>query len=289
MPIKKTTLKVPVANVATNSPTTANNVKKSDCVGRQKYSCEFGRKLLTVFVGILLVYMIVFIGTLINNNMKKSLYIGQADQPTKTITISGYGKVVGANDIAVTTIGYSNTSTDVGTAQTNNKKVVDALLADLKTLGVSADDITSNYTIYPEYDYTSSRSAFVGYRVSHQLTIKVRDLTKIQNVLSLAGKHGANQVSGLNFTVDDPENLKAKARAEALLNVKKKAQTVAGYLGVNLVSVMSYNEYENQYGGVLKSYADSSLGASASSLSAPQVATGSNTVEMNINVVYEVR
>ena len=40
------------------------------------------------------------------------------------ITVSGYGKVTGSNDIAQTTIGFSNTDKDIAKAQAANNKVM---------------------------------------------------------------------------------------------------------------------------------------------------------------------
>src|SRR5690349_19195865 len=90
---------------------------------------HFGKKLMMTFFGILLVYLVFYVGTLIRNNVKKYDYIGQADRVEKTITVNGYGKVTGSNDIAVTTMGYSNTDKDVAKAQADNKKVMDQIYA----------------------------------------------------------------------------------------------------------------------------------------------------------------
>ena len=58
----------------------------------------------------------------------------------RTISVNGFGKVVGSNDIAVTTIGHSNTDKDVAKAQADNKKVMDKIAADLKTMGIEDKD-----------------------------------------------------------------------------------------------------------------------------------------------------
>jgi len=278
MPIKKTTNGIKVEVKPCSAPASAN--KRGCCCG------EFGKKIIATLIGILLVYVIFYLGTLINNNIKKYNYIGKADRATQTITVTGYGKVVGSNDIAITTIGYSNTDKDVSKAQTDNKKVMDAVMADLKAMKIDEKDLKSSYTIYPEYTYDSSNvRVFSGYKVSNQVTIKVRNLSNIQNVLALASKYGANQISGLSFTIDDNDNLKSQARVKALIDAKKKAAVIASSLGVQLVGVSNYSEYE------AKDYASYSYsdGLGGSGGTASQVSAGSNTVEMNVSVTYEVR
>ncbi|MCX6779999.1 MAG: SIMPL domain-containing protein [Candidatus Magasanikbacteria bacterium] len=248
----------------------------------------FTYKMLSVLSVIFLLYGIVFVGTLINNNLKQYNYIGKAAKMERTIAVNGYGKVSGNNDIAVTTIGYSNTDKDVAKAQADNKKVMDQITSDLKKMGVEDKDLQNNYTIYPNYNYTPQKGQeLIGYQVSNQLTIKIRDLTKIPNILSLAGKYGATEVSGLNFTIDDPENLKADARAKALIDARTKAADLADKLGVRVGSVVSYNEFEDNTGGPI--YNMKALDSAQSVGGGPAtVSSGSRDVVMNVSVTYEI-
>jgi len=288
--------KTPLAALAPNKPSKPVNSEccGADCcasTGNSKSSCccnGFGKKLLLTLVGILLVYGIFFLGTLIRNNAKKYFYIGRADSSERSLVVSGYGKVSGNNDIAVTTIGYSNTDKEVAKAQTDNKKVMDKVMNELKALGVVEKDLQSNYTIYPDYNYTQDRGQqLIGYRVSNQLTVKIRDLSKIPQILGLAGKYGATEVGGLSFTIDDPENLKADARNKALVDAKNKAAYLSSKLGVVLGEVVSYNEYEAGASDYYPMKAMSSMGAEGGG--APEsVASGSRDVIMNVNIVYEI-
>ena len=264
--------------------------EKSCCGGwGSGYHNHFGKKLLMTFVGILLVYGVFYIGTLIRNNVKKYNFIGQADRMERTVTINGFGKINGNNDIAVTTMGYSNTDKNVAKAQADNKKVMDQIYAELKKMNIADKDLQSNYSIYPDYNYTQERGQELkGYRVSNTLTVKIRDLNKISDVLSLAGKYGATEVSGLNFTIDDPENLKSQARDKALVDAKAKAEHLANVLGLRLGGVITYNEYEG--GEQLyqpKVMAMDSIGGGFGGGPAA-VSAGSQDVSMNVNVTYEL-
>jgi len=263
---------------------------KSGCDWRScGFHNHFGKKLMATIVGILLVYSVFYMGTLIRNNVKKYDFIGKADRMEKTITINGFGKVTGNNDIAVTTMGYSNTDKDVAKAQADNKKVMDQIYADLKKMNIADKDLQSDYSIYTDYNYTQDKGQELkGYRVSNGLTIKIRDLSKISEVLSLAGKYGATEVSGLSFTIDEPENLKSQARDKALLNAREKANHLANVLGLRLGGVITYNEYE---GGndvmyqpkVMSVDATGGVGGGPAAISG-----GSKDVIMNVNVTYEV-
>lgn len=248
---------------------------------------HFGKKVMMTIVGVLLVYGVFYVGTLIRNNVKKYDFIGKADRMERTITVNGFGKVNGNNDIAATTIGYSNTDKDVAKAQAENKKVMDQIYANLKKMNIADKDLQSDYSIYPDYNYTQDRGQELkGYRVNNSLTVKIRDLSKISDVLSLAGKYGATEVSGLSFTIDEPENLKLQARDKALADAKLKAAHLANVLGVRLVGIVSYNEYEggnDLYQPKMMYAADGVGGGGPAAISG-----GSRDVTMNVNITYEV-
>jgi len=260
----------------------------------EKLCCDGGhncfvKKIMMTIIGILLVYGIFYVGTLIRNNVKKYDFIGKADRMERTITVAGYGKVNGSNDIAVTTLGYSNTDKDVAKAQADNKKVMDQIFAELKKMSIADKDLQSSYSIYPDYNYTQDKGQqLIGYRVSNSLSIKIRDLNKISDVLSLAGKYGATEVSGLSFTIDEPENLKSQARDKALLDAKVKADHLANVLGLRLGSVITYNEYEgNNDLYQPKVYMGAEMGGLGGG--GPEaISGGSKDVTMNVNVTYEV-
>ncbi len=284
---------MPVPSMGGNKFDQMANGMSSNC-GKCVGPCHhrFGRKILWTVVGILLVYSVFYVGTLIRNNVKAYDFIGKADRMERTIMVNGVGKVNGKNDIAMTTMGYSNTDKDIAKAQADNKAVMDKIYAELKQMGIEEKDLQGNYSITPDYNFTSERGQELrGYRVSNSLTIKIRDLSKISSVLALAGKYGANDVGGLSFTIDDPENLKAQAREKALADAKTKAVRLAQSLGVRLGSVVTYNEYENPgYDHAYKSM-DMAMGMGGVMMNATApaaVPAGSMDVNMNVSVIYEI-
>jgi len=264
----------------------ACDCKLCDC---EKMGCDFSKKIIMTFVGVLIVYLIFYIGTLIRNNIQEYNYIGKTDRSERMITVTGYGKITGTNDIAVTTLGYSNTALKVSDAQKDNKKVMDGIMADLKAMEIDPKDLQSDYNIYPEYDYIDSGRNFKGYRVTSNITVKIRDLSKIEDVLSLAGKYGANQISGLQFTIDDTQNLKAQAREKAIADAKEKAKKLSDDLGVRVLSVVSYNEYESSdyYPMTSSKYLyGEAVGLGGGGVA--DVASGSQDVSINVNITYEI-
>jgi hypothetical protein len=291
MPIMSTVRRTPTVAPAAKPPS-VTDCKSGNCGCGVKCHCAntFGKKLIITLVGLALVYTIFYMGTLINNNIKKYRFIGMADKTERMISVSGYGKATGENNIAVTTIGYSNTDKDVAAAQTQNKVVMDKVMADLKKMGIEDKDLQTNYSIYPDYDYTQDKGQVLkGYKVTHTVTVKIRDLSKINNVLGLAGTYGANEVGGLTFTIDDETSLKDVARQKAIEDAKVKAVYLANSLGVKLGAVISYNEYESSGDVYYAKYMGMAEGGGVSATAPETVSGGSQDLSMNVSVTFEIR
>jgi len=252
---------------------------------------SFHKKLFTTFVGILLVYLIVFLGVLIRNEIKKYDYIGIDDKSERAITVDAMGKVTAKPDIAMTTMGVTTKAKTVADAQAENTRIMNELILKLKGLGITEDDIqTTNYNIYPTYNWTElSGQVLDGYEISQNVSVKIRDLEKANQVIVLAGEVGATNVSGLNFTVDDKENYLKQAREEAFEKVVEKIKILSSSLGVKVLGIVSYNEYEGGTDGMYKGYPmmlDLGLGGGEGS---PDIQAGSQELILNVSVTFEIR
>lgn len=238
------------------------------------------------FVG---VFLIIFLITLIANNIKTFKRIGMADRQQNAITIEGLGKVTAAPNIAVTSVGLVTEKSDVAAAQLENSKKMNALVASLKKLGIADEDIkTAQYQIYPKYSYEEKKgSSITGYSVSQSLDVKIRDLTKISEVLAAAGGAGANQVSGIQFTIDEPKNLHAEARAEAVKDAQDKAEKLANDLGIRLGRVIGFSESQGGSPVPYPMMAKDAVGGYAEA--APQIQAGTLDIQSNVSVTYEIR
>lgn len=248
-------------------------------------SFDYGRKILYTLIGILLVYGIVFLGTLIRNNMQKFYFIGRAERSEHTVTIDAQGKVSVRPDVAVTTMGMISEAPTVAEAQKKNTDVMNNLITKIKGLGIESKDIqTTSYNVYPQYSYRDNDQVLKGYQVSQNVTVKIRNLDNANKVLALAGEVGANNVSGLSFTVDDPEQFKSQAREQALATVHEKASALTKALGVHVVSVVNYAESEGVPG-----YGASAKAMDAGMGGAPSIESGNTEVLLNVSVTYEIR
>ena len=191
-------------------------------------------------------YTIVLLNAKIHLTMNQADEVGEPQPSEHTITVEGQGKITGRPDIATVTLGIDTKAETVETAQTENTATTNALLEKIKALGVSADDIqTSSYNAYENNEWNPETQEYTskGWVVSQMITVKVRDTAKIATVLDTAGKSGVTNISGPNFTIDDPSSLKAAAREDAIADAHAKAKDIADALGVRVEEVVGYSEY----------------------------------------------
>lgn len=229
-------------------------------------------------------------------------YIGAGISPANTISVSGYGEAFGAADIATFNFTVSSEKSTVAAAQKEATDKINAITKYLKDSGIEEKDVqTTDYSVYPQYDYTQGvcadgycppgRQVLRGYQVRQTTTVKVRDTAKAGDLLTGVGGKGATEVSGLNFTFDDPNKLQDEARGKAIADAKAKADELASQLGVRLVRVVSFGE--NGGGYPVPMYARDAYGmggvTNEAKSVAPEISLGQNKVSSNVTVTYEIR
>lgn len=247
---------------------------------------------------IALIILVVFLGVKTLSSLRD---LRNTSPSYNTINVSGEGEVVAVPDVATFNFTVSADAKTVASAQEEVTKKIDAVLKAIKDLGVEERDIkTSDYSVYPRYSYSQpvctqyscppGRQTLDGYTASHNITVKVRKTDDAGKVLAAAGEKGATGLSGINFTIDEPEKLREEARAKAIKNAREKAEKLADDLDVRLVRIVSYND--NIDGGFLPMAERSALGmggADMASSKAPTIPTGENKIKVNVNVTYEIR
>lgn len=229
-------------------------------------------------------------------------YIGTGVPAMNTITVEGDGEAVAIPDTAHFTFSVVEKAASVALAQDAASKKMTAITAYLKDAGVEDKDIkTVGYSVNPQYDWVQEtcavgvsckpgRSVLSGYEVRQTIEIKVTDTKKAGDLLSGIGSKGASELSGLTFSVEDEDALKAQARGEAIDKAKAQADMLADKLGVTLVRIVSFNE--NSGGYPTPYYGYGAGGVMAKDAIAPQsvpVPTGENKISSHVMITYEIR
>jgi len=168
-----------------------------------------------------------------------------------TIRVSGTGSVNTAPDTATVIVGVTIVDSDLKTAYANANDQVAAIIAAVQEAGVAVEDIrTFGLNIYQDSSYPpvpmdggQSETPELRYNVSNQVSVKVRDISKVADVINAAVDAGANNLFGLEFGVSDIKAQQTEARKLALEDARVKAAELAAAAGVELGEIVSISEF----------------------------------------------
>lgn len=251
------------------------------------YKC--GHRLVKPLLAILLLALSMLVIFKIRNVAREYGYIGRAPLSQYTITIDGEGKVTATPDVAVVSMGVQSDAATVKAAQADNSKKMNDIVAAIKNAGVKDADIqTTNYNIYPKYSYdkNTGTSNIMGYTVSQSVTVKVRNLDSVGGILFKAGELGANQVGGVQFTVDNPENLKVQAREKAIDNARTKANVLFDKLGLRPGRIVSFSESGPASPPIYMKEAAYGIGGGAPETN---IQSGNLDVVVDVSLTFEIK
>lgn len=219
-----------------------------------------------------------------------------------TITVSGTGEAVAVPDIATFSFSVTKEAKTSAEAQKTATDISNKILDAVKKAGVAEKDIkTTNYSLYPKYDYPqvicpaissvgcpSGREVLRGYEITQSFEVKIRDIEKAGQIVVDATGAGATNINGPTFGIDKEDEVIAKARNEAINFAKNKAKLIADGLGVRLVRVVAFSENENSYAMPMLNKTTFGVGG-ADAVSAPQLPAGENKYSRTVQVTYEIR
>lgn len=204
------------------------------------------------------------------------------------ISVSGEGKAYAKPDIATVNLGMNTQGLKSQDAVDKNNIVINAVVKSIKDLGVDDKDIqTILYNLAPVYDYTKKGRVFKGYSLDQRIQVKIRNFDKISDILDKATSSGANTVGDLQFTIDNPETVKAEARAKAIAKAKQKALTLVSQAGLKIEKLVNISEEGAP--GPMPLYGLGGEIMKESVSVAPQIETGQLEVNSTVTLTYRVR
>ncbi|MGL5334814.1 MAG: oxidative stress defense protein [Enterovibrio sp.] len=231
--------------------------------------------------------------------MKKSLFaalfglqtalvpaVSYADVPMPHLETTGVGEITATPDMALVQIAVSLTKTKAQKAKQASDEAVVALLARLEKLSVAREDIqSSSLSLQPQYNYSQpGQPELEGYNATRTVSIKVRDLSKLNLVLDGALEDGINRINGIDLLSSQNDALKIQARSKAIEDAINKANEIAHGFSQNIVGLwkIRYNNYATPQPIMLRMAADNYSAKSAS------YQDNSITIREQVDVIFRL-
>lgn len=239
-----------------------------------------GREISRTALTFILFFLILFIYTKIAGPLPFSV-TSVTTNKTTTFDVVGEGKVTVKPDTATIQAGVSVTGGTAEDAQNKMNSVINNVSSAIKELGIDSKDIqTTNYNVNPIYDLNQK---ITGYSANTTLTIKVRDIEKVNGVIDAATKAGANNVASLGFTTSERSTFENEARKKAVEDAKKKAENAAKIAGFRLGKLVNYSENLNGGGPRPIPFALDKVESTSTN-----VEPGSDEIQVTVVLSYEI-
>ncbi len=208
-------------------------------------------------------------------------------------TVQGTGEVTAIPDTAMINMGVSKTAPSVEEAQKQVNDVINQITTEVKNLGIEAKDIkTVNYSVNPNYDYTSGTQKINGYMVNADVQVKLKPVDKANQAIDAATKAGATNVGNVQFVLDDAKKaeLEEQARKEAIEKAKAKAESIARTSGIKLgrlIDVQETGDLGVQPPTLMRAEFSKDAAGSANPVPATELNPGENKVSTTVSLSYE--
>lgn len=165
-----------------------------------------------------------------------SVAAAEAERP-RTIHVSGQGEIQAEPDRAWVTLGVEARKPKMEEARAEVQKTVDAVLKLTRDLKIDQKYVrTTRVNIQPEYNWDNNARErnLIGYFVSRQIEVDLRDLEKLGQLLEKSFDLGVNQVGDPRLDSSKRRELEREALAKAVADAKLNAEAVAKAAGARV-------------------------------------------------------
>lgn len=174
-----------------------------------------------------------------------------ADRPAEArrLAVTGEGQAFRAPDLALVQLTVTRQGETAQKALADNNAAMAAVQGALPEFGLEGRDIqTSGFSISPQYRYdtrsdgTQSPPTLVGYEVRNTLSLRVRAVDRLGEILDRAVSLGVNDGGSIEFVAEDPSALQNDARRQAVERARASAEAMASAAGLRLGALLTIED-----------------------------------------------
>ena len=161
-----------------------------------------------------------------------------ADEPRpRTVSVSGMAEVSAEPDIARMSLGVEARRPSLADARAEVVAAVDRVLALTRDLKIDPKNVNATrIQVQPEYRWNENdrERVLLGYVVSRQIEVELKDLDKLGTLLERAVDAGVNQVGDPVLDSSRRKELEREAMTKAVEDARLNAEALARAAGARL-------------------------------------------------------
>ena len=202
------------------------------------------------------------------------------------------GKFESAPDTAVLQFNVSVQDETSQTAYQHASKEVDQVREVMRANGIEPKAANIGFlSVQPVYDYRTAKQKLIGYRVTTDVTLKLKDFSKIGPLTQQLAEANVSETQTLNYTLENIDEAKNKAVEDAYRRARNSADALASASGrtVGELSYASVDTFENQHMPVPHMARAMSAMASAAPAPTEEFAPQNVTVTAHVNALFNLK
>lgn len=208
----------------------------------------------------------------------------QTPNPTSTVDVSGEGVVNVTPDEVTIRVRVENTGKNTTVVKQQNDRTVNDVLAFLRSMGIENKDVQTQYVnLQKNYEYNTKT---YNYAANQSISIKVRNLSKYEDIMNGLLESGINRVDGVSFSSSEKTKLESQARKKAMLDAKQKATEYASALDQKIGKAASISEFQQINNGPQPMFRTSMMVESDASGGQQTLAPGEMEIKVRVNVSF---
>jgi len=221
----------------------------------------------------------------------------ESSAPMSKISVQGQGNVGVKPDLVSIQIGVNMERDTAAEALRDNNEIMARVSGKVVDLGVEERDVmTSSVSLNPVYNYirnketNTNKRVLSGFSASNSMTLRIRKLDSVGDVLGVLVEAGVNSIDSIRFTAEDTLEAADEARTAAVLDAKRKADVLAAAAGYRVASIIEMSSYDNnpapsvQKGGNARML----MATMEDSVGSVPIAGGELTVSSSVSIVYKI-
>lgn len=163
-----------------------------------------------------------------------------------TVFVGADGKFEASPDTALIQFNISAQADTAKAAYEQASKQAENTRQVLRTNGIDPKSAEIGfYSINPQYDWRNPKHKIVGYQVTTSVTLKLKDFSKVGPITQQLADSNVSESQSLSYTLENMDEAKGKAVADAYQHARASAQSLAAAAGRTL-GELSYASVDTQ-------------------------------------------
>ncbi|WP_417482755.1 SIMPL domain-containing protein [Maricaulis sp.] len=170
-----------------------------------------------------------------------------AEDVNPTLSLSASADVQVDPDFATVQSGVVTRAATAQQAVQDNGRAMNAVFEALRRAGVTGNDVqTSQLSVSPIYadrtEANQNQYEIIAYETRNTVSAKVRDTSRVGNVIDAMVSAGANNIQSVSFGAEDTSAAMDEARRDAIASLLARAELFADAAGFELCGITRMSE-----------------------------------------------